>query len=26
MDYGDFAMKGQLVDLEMLKPASTCSQ
>lgn len=26
MDYGDFAMKGLLVDLEMLKPAASCSQ
>lgn len=26
MDYGDFAMKGMLVDLEMLKPAASCSQ
>ncbi len=27
MDYGDFAMKGRLVDLEMLKPAArNCSQ
>lgn len=26
MDYGDFAMKGQLVDLELLKPAASCSQ
>jgi hypothetical protein len=26
MDYGDFAMKGQLVDLELLKPAAACSQ
>lgn len=26
MDYGEFAMKGQLVDLKMLKPAAACSQ